>query len=385
MSDISITYIILKTLLFIIFLISGYLLSKAKSNLQYWKIAILPIITFAIISGLRFGREIDYNLYYFVYKDKIENDEMELLFRYLVNIFKYFEIPYYGFVLFCSTVLITSFLYFLTNFRNAILFILPMFLGIMGIENLIRWYLAFSFILIAVKFLMDSRLFLAILFGVFAILIHSGIILCVVVILLFYFLFNKRIFNHNVVIILFATTLFLGSVEQLILITSPLNKVNMMDSSKTSIYVENAQFIASGDMSTGIYKTGPLTTMIIFISYVFPIYFGGKYLLKSRLQYKEYVWIYNLATFSTIINPLFALVDVFNRISAALMLFSVTFVGIATLIAYNRRDRNNIIFVLVLISFLCSAYLIVRGPFYMVKDSQMLFIWDANGRNYLPY
>ena len=384
MSDINITYIILKTLLFIIFLISGYLLSKAKSNLHYWKIAILPIVTFAIISGLRFGREIDYNNYFFVYKDKYANDELEFFFRSLVNIFNYFEIPYYVFILFCSTVLITSFLYFLTNFRKAILFILPMFLGIMGIENLIRWYLAFSFILIAVKLLMDSRYKTALFFAIIASLTHHGIIICLLVIILFYLLSNKIIFNHNVAVILFAITLFLGTVDQLIAISSVFNNVYVGDTSKTAVYVENASDIAAGNMITGIYKTGPLTTILIYISYVFPIYFGGKYLLKKKLQYKESVWIYNLATFSIIINPIFALVDVFNRISAALLVFSITFVGISTLIAYKRRYKNKIIFFLLLLSFLCSAYLILRGPFYIVKDSQMLFIWDANARNYLP-
>ena len=128
MSDIKITYIILETLLFIIFLISGYLLSKAKNNSLYWKIALMPIISFAVISGLRFGRDIDYNVYYMNYTFSSKNDEMEFLFRNIVNIFNAFKIPYYVFVLFCSTFLITSFIYFLSKYKKAIVFILPLFL-----------------------------------------------------------------------------------------------------------------------------------------------------------------------------------------------------------------------------------------------------------------
>ncbi|MFV5693020.1 EpsG family protein [Flavobacterium sp. LT1R49] len=385
MTDIKFTYIILETLLFIIFLISGYLLSKAKSNSQYWKIALIPIIAFAIISGLRFGREIDYNVYYMNYIFSRKNNEMEFLFMQLVNAFKYFSIPFYGFVLFCSTFLITSLLYFLNKFRKAVFFILPLFLGIMGIENLIRWYLAFSFILIAVKVLLDSRYFVSVLFVVLAILVHKGILLCVIVVFLFYVLSNKVIINHNVAVLLFAITMFLGSVDQLITVASVFNTVSISDSSKESNYMENAQSIASGDMSTGIYKTGPLTKIIIFISYVFPIYFGGKYLLKNKLQNKEYIWLYNLATFSIIIMPIFSLVDVFNRISGALMIFTITFVGMSTLYFYKLRHKNTVIYCLLLISFSCSSFLILRIPFYMIGDSRMLFIWDANGRNYLPF
>jgi len=233
---------------------------------------------------------------------------------------------------------------------------------------------------------MESRYYVSLLFAILAILTHNGIVLCMLVIVIFYVLSDRVVINYNIAIILFTITIFLGSVNQLITVASVFNGVSIADdSSRTGIYVENAGFIASGKMKTGIYKTGPLTKIIIFISFVFPIYFGGKYLFKNKLQNKEYIWLYNLAVFSIIIMPIFSLVDVFNRISAALMFFSITFVGMSTLYFYRLRDQNTIIFCLLLISFCCSSFLILRIPFYMIGDSRMLFIWDANGRNYLPY
>ena len=82
MSDIKLIYILLKILLFIVFCFSGSWLSKAKTNKSYWMIAIVPMLAFAIIEGLRFGRLIDYNVYYFRYIDLGEGIEQfyELLF-----------------------------------------------------------------------------------------------------------------------------------------------------------------------------------------------------------------------------------------------------------------------------------------------------------------
>jgi hypothetical protein len=167
------------------------------------------------------------------------------------------------------------------------------------------------------------------------------------------------IINYNIAVILFTMTIFFGSVNQLISIASIVNIVSISnDSSKESNYVENAKSIASGDMKTGIYKTGPLTKIIIFISYVFPLYFGGKFILKNKFKYRDYIWFYNLAVFTLIVTPIFSLVDVYNRITGALMFFSITFVGISVLFFYERRNKNNIIFLLILMSLLCSSFII---------------------------
>lgn len=385
MTDIKFLYVVLKTLLFIVFLISGYLLSKSKSNSNYWKIAFLPIITFAVISGLRFGREIDYNAYYFNYTNKLATNEMDFFFRLIINIFNYLEIPYYQFVLFCSTFLITSFLYFLNKFQRFTFFILPLFLGLMGIENLIRWYFAFSFILLALRLLMDSRYFLSLLLAIIAFLVHSGIIICILVLIIFYFLINKKILNPNIAFILFTISLFFGSTDQLISASSLVNQLHIFDSSRYSNYTENAVSIASGEMNSGVYERSIVNNIRIYISFIFPIYFGGRYFLKNKIKYKKIIWLYNLAVFSIIIMPIFILVEIFNRFSAVLMVFAIIFVGISTLIAYKRRLKNKLVFALFLLSFLCSVYPILKIPFDLTKDKEMLFVWDANGRNYLPF
>ncbi len=383
MTDIKVTYVFLKSLLFIVFFISGYLLSKSKNNSNYWRLALLPIITFAVISGLRFGREIDYNGYYLIYTNKYETDEMEFVFRIFINFFNFLEIPYYLFVFFCSTFLIVSFLYFLYRFRKFSFFILPLFLGLMGIENLIRWYFACSFLLVAVRLLIDKRYLFAFFLGIVAFFSHSGIIVCELVIVVFYFFANKNIINPYAAAVLFTIFVFYGSTEQLNSISTLLNGSPALSSEKFSVYTENANDIATGGMKTGIYERSFINNIRIYISYIFPIFFSGYHLLKITDKYKEFLWLYNLSIFSIIIMPVFMLVEIFNRISAALMFYSIILVGITVFYASSKKYNNMAVFSLLIISFLCLVYPIFKIPFDITNENEMLFIWDANGLNYL--
>ena len=82
MSEINLIYTSLKLLEFAIFLLFGYIISKSPKH--YWKYAIFPIAVFAIVEGLRFGREIDYNEYYFRYINIGQNfnsEDYEFIFK----------------------------------------------------------------------------------------------------------------------------------------------------------------------------------------------------------------------------------------------------------------------------------------------------------------
>lgn len=113
-------------------------MSHAKTDRKYWIYAILPIIAFSIISGLRFGRDIDYNNYYFIFTYSKTAEQQEPLFQFLVQLFKTLGLPYFTFVQFCSTFLIFSYILLLKNFKSGIKYALPLFLLTEGIENMVK-------------------------------------------------------------------------------------------------------------------------------------------------------------------------------------------------------------------------------------------------------
>ena len=389
MNDIKITFVFLRIVLFLIFLAAGYFLSKSETNKQYWKIALFPIIAFAIISGLRFGREVDYNVYYNIYTFGVREGE-EFLFAWLIDIFNSFGIPYFVFVLFCSTFLIISFLYVLSKFKAASFFILPLFLcNIDSFENLIRWYLAFSFVLIALGYLLDKRYYMAVCLSIASYFIHEGMAIIVPLIAIFYIFTNKKILIHPIItIMLFVTALILSSVEYLQQLGLLLNYFDFgFLSDRGEDYISKIDDITSGEFGTvGVLERSIFKNIRLFVCYAFPLYFGAKYFKRIEIEneFPKIIWLYNLAVLSIIIMPLFSLVELFNRISEALMNLSLVVVGITIFISHQQRDFNKIAYRWLLISFLFLLYPVVKTPFDRTENHEMLFIWDADGRESLP-
>lgn len=377
MSDIELRFIILRLLLAFCFLCSGYFLTRAQDKGRYWLVALFPIISFAIVSGLRFGRDIDYNAYYFFFVNKNEYESMEPLFSWIVQWFHMFDLPYYVFVLFCSTALITSFLYFLYPFRKTAFFLLPLFLGFMGIENLIRWYLAFSFVLIGTPYLVRKNYITSFLLFLASYFIHSGMIIVTISIAGFYFFANKHKFNSKAALLLFILTLFLGSTSTLITLSSYLNYLPFLTSEKELHYLERAQDIASGGMGTGIYERSVSNNVRLLICFGVPLLFSPTF-----FRYKKFVWLFNLAVFSIVLMPLFSLVEIFNRVSDSLMFFSYLFVSIV-IYKSTSVERKNTKVILLFLVWIVALYPIFTRNFNDSKDSQKLFLWDSKNMNYL--
>jgi hypothetical protein len=67
-------------------------------------------------------------------------------------------IPYQGFILLCSFILITCGVSFLKKHSEVLLYSLPLFFSVSLLaENLIRWFLGFSFVLLALSALSEGR------------------------------------------------------------------------------------------------------------------------------------------------------------------------------------------------------------------------------------
>ena len=76
---ITFTYVFLHILLLYVFY--KYSLKFKKKQLQYWKIASIPIIFFSLEEGLRWGRFIDWCAYYDTYYNGLETSKFEFLFK----------------------------------------------------------------------------------------------------------------------------------------------------------------------------------------------------------------------------------------------------------------------------------------------------------------
>lgn len=107
-TEVSIIYFIFRLLLFVVAVWNGYILSHKDRKLKISDFS--PIIfVYTLYSGLRWGRGVDYNVYYWVYeniKNGISREDNEPLFELLVKISAWLGFSWQGFVVFMSFFLI---------------------------------------------------------------------------------------------------------------------------------------------------------------------------------------------------------------------------------------------------------------------------------------
>lgn len=385
---IKLIYILLKSLEFLIFWIYGKKISRANTKKEYWRMASVPILTYAVVEGLRFGRNVDWNVYYFRYLQLGMNvsflDDYEILFRYIVHLFYQCGIPYWGFIFFQCLFFISCVFILVENFKKDSRWIIPLILVcVTSNENFIRWYLGFSFILLAISSLIKEKRILSIIWFVCALSCHSGLVFFGGILILYKILNKYAIPNKIAVCLLFITT-FLISLSDLMFITRITSFLSPIlgNSLNRGGYLDATESLLNGTWGqVGIMEQSSAYYFRIFIMYAPVIYWGYKIIS----QYKFGYLFYNLFVVGAICSPLFGLIEIFNRISSSLNFFFCIVGGVFYIrIIENKTSKKNIVFVLSIISLLFAIY-----PYFSDmlsrKDNFMMFIWDANGRNFLQH
>ena len=392
MSEVKFNYIVLKLLLFAVFLIFGWILSKTKLNKTYCFIAFILILTFGIVEGLRFGRMIDYNLYYFRYIDigqGVIEEQYEPLFLLICYTLYNCGVPYYIFIFLQCSFLMFSTIMLMKNYREIVAYALPFipFLFLMN-ENFIRWYLAFSFILLSVNALIQDKKNVSWVWAICGVLVHFGFFFY------FFFLLCHKFFNrvtikpiYSICLVFAATFLFsITNMRILIIISDFLLSIGIGNlSNDLNFYLNNMAQIIQGDMGTlGILEERSFSNNVRTLLACIPvIYYGHRYVKL----YKSGVYIYNLFVIGAICNPIFTSVELLGRISGSLLFFICIIAGIVftRLLTKQTLRHHFFVFMICSLSFFASCWPSISIAFGYTYDMEMLFIWDAGSRKYLPY
>lgn len=69
----NIIYFILRNSMLFILFYWGNKINKNTNSKQYWQYIFVPLLTFTLNEGLRWGRGIDYNSYYYTFKNIAEH------------------------------------------------------------------------------------------------------------------------------------------------------------------------------------------------------------------------------------------------------------------------------------------------------------------------
>lgn len=175
-------YILFHLLLAIILLFYGKQISHKPIH-NYWKLSFVPILAFTLEEGLRWGRNIDWCVYYGVYSDYLKgfSSNHEILFQAIWKLYALFDLPYPIIIASCSCFLIFAIFYFAKPYKSVSYILIPfvVFCCAGTATNLIRWYMGFSFLLIAIRLYQEEKVTLAILLAICSVCTHAGLVIAI--------------------------------------------------------------------------------------------------------------------------------------------------------------------------------------------------------------
>ena len=366
-------------------------MSRTKTDRDYWKASLWAFVPYVIVLGLRFGHNIDWNHYSRRYSEMTAMDwsTTEPIYNFVFYILNTNGVPYFIVISLQVFFFMFSFLLLAKHFKNCLYYVLPLLPVVaQSNDNYIRWYWAVSFVLIGFYILMSEnkrKLLKCILFFAFGFAVHNGSIVLILLIPAYYGLQNRYLPPVVSTIAVFVSIFFLT-----IAIVKPLSDLatfiyllggDAMYEAKVSSYLLKINDIAEGGLSdvTGIATYTIRNKMITFISFLPVILYGPKYLR----QYKYGILYYNLFILGAFLNPFFGSVEIFDRYSKMLLIFQAIVAGIVYYMMLKGRLVNQNLKLLCVLSMLCCFYPFARYSLLTDQDYRMMYIWDANGREYI--
>ena len=112
MSTIRLIYILLHVLEIWMLFVAGRKMSQTKTDKEYWKASLWAFVPYVFVLGLRFGHNIDWNLYCVRYLEHKSMDwnTTEPIYHFLFYLFNSIGVPYFIVISFQVALFMFSFL-----------------------------------------------------------------------------------------------------------------------------------------------------------------------------------------------------------------------------------------------------------------------------------
>lgn len=292
----------LRLILLGVLIFSGWGIAyKNKDNRYFWYYAILAIVTYALVQGLRFDRGVDYYMYYEEILGRWDastalGEAREPLYALLLSVVQTFDIPYWGVFVFYSALLITGYMLVLKKMPEYAFWALPLFFLITldSSETIIRQYLAISFLFYAYYYLLCEKTVPMFIMLVCVVMVHfSGVMAVGLFLVLWKVDLNKFIKTPYVLLGVYILLCVVWDVANLDAFSEQLSGVTTLEGTNLQGYVEDSDrwFTEEGDINnvTGTtVQESFIRDITTFLSNCIIIWFGyyaSKKDARLRLPY----------------------------------------------------------------------------------------------------
>ncbi len=269
------------------------------------------ILAYVLNVGMRFGRGIDYNVYGREYEllEKGYDVRWDFFFQQIAKVLIFFEIPYQGFIMLLSLIFILGTLSLMKSYKVVMPLALPLFVlfSNSAVENMIRWFLAFSIFMFGLPTLIERKRINSkfIFFSIIACLIHFAFIPIPLVFCLIAYMKNPM-FNPIVAILLFVgiilffDTDFMLSFEELIQVLSS-------TSENFEKYGKNAEYWLTGGYGGNDPQQIKMSDVLFLCSLCLLGYNTAKQNGKSS------IFAYNIFLIGMMLYPISLKIELVNR------------------------------------------------------------------------
>lgn len=352
--------------------ITGRKISTIKvNNSKYWLTCSCYIIIYSLIEGLRYMRQTDYMVY--VEQYLYNTNEKDFLFSSLNSFLNYLAVPFPGAFITYSFIWITAVCFFLKEFKQyaTILFPLIVIAYWYNTENFIRQYVAFSFNLISIIFIIKKKYTRFIITSIIAGLFHTiGFILAFEIIFCF---FIKKPFTILISCIMYLYCKYFFDITFLNLFSSIVSSIGVDLGPIANHYLSNSDRWFSADAISDKYEHS-------FIAKTATTYFdlsliiGGYYTYyKMKINKNRFLLLYNIFTLSCIMFQAVIQIEILRRFFTPFYaLWSIVLVFIHKEYVL-KSNKTRLLPWLISLYIYVICYLFIK--FILLSKSQ-LFIWD---------
>lgn len=361
---------------------NGYKMTKSTKSIT-WKSFLPIIIVFSLYSGLRWGRGVDYNIYYYgSYTQAMEGNitfDNELVWKSFLWIFTRLKLSWQMFVFMMSTVLIICGCYFMRRYKQYLAWIIPAFvLGCTLAENLMRWYFGFSFVLVGLYFLLDGEKKKYFIWSGIGFLIHFGLIINIVLFYIIFTRFNKKTFNPKICLFIYLFLCFAFSTEWMKILVPVIQNINL--GTRYLEYQQNAEFWLTGGAAEGhAVSCGNMVMATVTITL-------GHKAITQHLKEPHFIILYNLVVIGLFMQPMAKQIELVFRIQELFNFFNKFFYALIFLSYFKCKQlQRTTIFPFVIIAICYTLYHYTIDYVIDLKENQTYFIWDSKGQPAIPY
>ncbi len=345
-----------------------------KKKWGFWKSSLLPIILFALEEGLRYGREIDWCIYYSVYENIKNGYNLghEPIFQLIWKTFALVSTPYPVLITMCSFLLIFSMFFLFKPYQRSLYLIIPIVILYCAYSatNLIRFSMGLSFLFISIRMYLDGKKKLSIIFMLCSVMTHVGLSLLVP--LLYGLIHIKRpLMQPKWSIALCIFLMFFFDKSILANLSFVFNLFRGVD--RFSLYAMDA---TSWLTSNGDHDFNDKSVGLKFVTSI-PLFFMIRYSYKLCNRNKEMIVLYNFMLAAMFLKYIASGLELMGRFSLALIPFVAFFLAISLddIVHYGKKNTIAIItFLAIVVLIGMKMYNFCTPPY---ENPQFLeYVWD---------